>query len=185
MKSLLRFALVAGALAALPSLVSAAPRFYAQPALSIIDVDSFDAVSGPTLAVGAVFAERHAVELEASRFELSSNYGVNFDLTALPVLLNYRYEIATTERWLVSAGLSLGAMRQEVDVTEIDLWPGLYYHYRGSDEAFVVGFHAGVAYRIDERLSIRASAKSLRAAESDVFPRKNYVMLQIGLSCRF
>lgn len=184
MKSL-RFALVAGALAALPLISSAAPRFYAQPSLVIVDVDNFDTAAGASVAVGAVFGGNHVVEFETSRFELSSSYGLNFDLTATPLLLNYRYEIATTERWLLSAGLSAGVMLQEIDFTDVYSFPGSIYHYNEKDEAFVVGFNAGIGYKIDDRLSIHASARTLRAAKSDVFSESSFLMLQLGLRCRF
>jgi hypothetical protein len=147
---------------------------------------------GGGLAAGFLFSGKHAVEIDYAQFSVDDSYNdaflsSEFEYEFAPVLLNYRYEFPITAKLYGSIGASLGATFQEISRRETYsafFGPGAWTFER-KDEAFTVGFSAGVGYRFSERAAVFFSARSLRASKSDVFPANTYSMLQLGLNWRF
>jgi hypothetical protein len=167
-------------------------RFYVQPSIAIAEVHGFDATVGGSLAAGFLFADKHAVQLDFAQFSVDDNYRDSFLSSELnydfkPLLLSYRYEFPITAKLYGSIGASLGVTLQEISTRETYtsvFGPGTWTYDR-KDEAFTVGYSAGIGYRFSDRASAVLSAQSLRASKSDVLPDNTYSMFQLGLNWRF
>ena len=175
-------------LTALASSASGA-RFYAHPSIAFAALDTFKTAAGPALALGATFDGKHSLEIEGSRFEPEDDYGIEFDLTLTPFLLNYSYEFPISGKLSGAAGLSAGLVMLEAEFTDYD-----YTHfpmirpYRGNvdDDAFAAGFHAGAAYRMNDHFALTARAKALRMDKSLVLSTyQTFLVFQLGVNCRF
>jgi long-subunit fatty acid transport protein len=176
-------------LTALASTASGA-RFYAQPSIAFAALDTFKTSTGPALALGATFRDKHSVEIEGSRFEPEDTYGIDFELTVTPVLLNYSYRFPIAENFSGAVGLSAGLVMLEADYTAYGYtsFPFESYTYRehAEDDAFAAGFHAGVSYQLSEHFSLTARAKALRMDKSLVLATySTFLIFQLGVNCRF
>ena len=168
------------------SSLSGAVRFYAEPSVSLLSQDGLDNATGPVLAAGVTFADKHSVDLEAGLFETEFGSFSDMKVEIIPVTLNYRYGFPITEKLSGSMGISLGAMRQELNVPAIYYPYGVVYPYNASDTSFTGGFHAGISYRLNDHFSATLKAKALLTDEV-VFrtDQTNTLLVQVGLNCRF
>lgn len=169
--------------AALASSVSGAVRFYVEPSLALLKSDGLKTAAGPLLAAGVTFAEKHSVDLEGGIFDAEASSSSSSKIEMIPVTLNYRYAFPITDKLSGSMGISLGAMRQELDVN----FPNdPYGPYNASDTAFTGGFHAGLSYRWNDHFAATLGAKALHTDEVK-FRRytTNVTLVQLGLNCRF
>jgi hypothetical protein len=168
-------------------------RFYAQPSIAIAEVEGFDSAVGGGLAAGFLFANKHAVELDFAQFSVEdsdtdASFVDEFNYDFAPVLLNYRYEFPITAKLYGSIGASLGVTFQDVSVRQTYSSPFFgsgVIEFKRKDEAFTMGYSAGIGYRFNDHAAAVLSARSLRASKSDVFPDNTYSLLQLGLNWRF
>lgn len=179
-----RFLLATLFVTALASTASGA-RYYAQPSVALMDEDGYDSRAGAALAVGATFAGKHSIEIEGSRFDTESRYGSAFKLQLTPLLINYRYEFPICAKLTGSLGVSTGLIFQEIDYEGWFYGVSSYYRYQAKDEAFAIGFNGGLSYQLSDHFSAIVGAKSLRSGKSDVQPRTNLMILQLGINCRY
>ncbi len=169
---------------ALASSLSGAVRFYAEPSIALHIQDGLKNATGPLLAVGAAFDEKHSVDLEAGKFDSKFSSASFVEMEVIPVTFNYRYAFPITEKLSGAMGVSLGVMRQEFSVDPHYVMYG--FSYSGdSDTAITGGFHAGISYRLNDHFAATLKGKALLTEEVKFSDQSNSLMIQLGLNCRF
>ncbi|MGC4073321.1 MAG: outer membrane beta-barrel protein [Nibricoccus sp.] len=167
-------------------------RFYAQPSVVFAAMDNFENEMGYGLTVGASFAGKHLVEIEANRLDFTSKYSSQVTLETMPITLGYRYEFPIAQRLSGSIGVLAGMIHQEVEYPSYSyVWDGFGYTFvstgriRETAESFAAGFQAGVSYRLNDHFALTLGAKALRFGESELLEQGTLMALQLGLNCRF
>jgi len=165
-------------------------------ALYVLPKGDYKAGLGAAISAGYNFNTHQALEVELISFKTETEehfitpiYGEKTKLTAVPLLLTYRYSIALGKGFGVFAGVSAGGSMEKHDLTATYpngiplLQPAGVYHYRETKNRFVYGGQIGATYDFTPQMSAVMAVKVL-AAEGSVAP-SGYTTLQLGLKFRF
>jgi opacity protein-like surface antigen len=135
---------------------------------------------GAAITAGVLFGanDRHEVSLSSGYAEWEGdkagdgvNISFNDELEQIPLLLNYRYHFALSEKLSLSLGPTAGFIREEVS-TNVLINNGVINvkpvgSYSDTDWKTAIGGTIGVAYKLTETWELTASAQALRVSSSD------------------
>lgn len=121
---------------------------------------------GLGLNFGGIVKEKHYVEAELMylKFDTETHGSdVSGDVTLLPVLATYRYEIplGTDSQWSLQAGASVGMSMMKYKVT------AGRYSESGSKWVGALGAQANIVYQLNSHVSFNAGIRALWTAEAD------------------
>ena len=118
----------------------------------------------------------HIVELEVG---YSSDSDAGAKISLVPVTLNYRTEIPTSENWGVYLGAGLGQGNVKVR----------YWAFNGSDWTFVGQAFAGVSYKISDSAKLTLGARYVSFDNVDFLGSSievgDDVSFELGLGFKF
>lgn len=139
--------------------------------------EGFEFGTAITVGVRLGANDQHEVSLTSgyTKWE-GDNFGATLaslqdEVSQIPLLLNYRYNFALTEKLTLSLGPTAGFIHEEM-TTNVSLNTGVpnvkpVGSYSDTDWKTALGGTAGISYKITSAWELTASAQALRVSSSD------------------